>query len=57
MEKLTIYFDNFDNSAFEKENLETARILRDIADSIEAGNIPTKIRDINGNTVGHIEIE
>ena len=46
------------NAAFEDPGgeLELARILRDAASSLEAGDWspgePKRIRDINGNTVG-----
>jgi hypothetical protein len=44
------------NAAFEgAEGYEVARILRDLADKIEDNNQPSKVRDINGNTVGAIE--
>ena len=57
MEKLTITIENLGNAAFEEDkNAEIARILRDLADKIENDNIPVKLRDINGNTVGEVEI-
>ena len=42
-----------DNAAFEDgAATETARILREIADRIEAGDMGGAARDANGNTVG-----
>jgi hypothetical protein len=53
---------NTDNDAFyDDENLEVARILRNLADKIE--NNPVSgiggfiLRDINGNSVGDIEYQ
>lgn len=36
--------------------IELVRILSELIRSIEDGNIPERIRDINGNTVGSISI-
>ena len=45
---------NLDNAAFEEAGPEVARILRQLADDIENDNkTDRKLRDINGNTVGH----
>jgi hypothetical protein len=52
-----------DNAAFEDSPCaEVARILRDLADKLEnfapRGGLPKEpcnLRDINGNTVGHIK--
>lgn len=47
------------NAAFDGENLnyELARILRKLADQIEDNNMPYYLKDINGNSVGIVEIE
>lgn len=43
------------NAAFEGDQLtgEIARLLREAADKVEAGEISAPLRDINGNEVGH----
>jgi hypothetical protein len=47
-----------ENEAFETPAIEVIRILRDVANRIEAGGLPTldtesrPVRDINGNTCG-----
>jgi hypothetical protein len=48
-----------ENAAFEStgEGVETARILRELADSIAKGSRPTKLRDSNGNVIGLIKYE
>lgn len=45
------------NDAFSDINkvYEVARIFRLLAENLENGYIPSKIKDINGNTVGKIE--
>jgi hypothetical protein len=50
---ITIYTDN---AAFEDagEEIETARILRELAESIAKGNKPAVVRDFNGNAVGTV---
>lgn len=47
------------NTAFEdSEKAEVARILADIAASMERFGIASgKVRDINGNTCGKVEVE
>lgn len=48
-----------DNAAFEdRPATELGRILRDLADNVEAGDFPNQIslRDLNGNRVGNFEI-
>lgn len=46
------------NAAFDDGSLklEVARILRDVADRLEVGAYVNKLRDINGNTVGSVEL-
>jgi hypothetical protein len=47
-----------DSDAFEDDpNMETAQILRELADKIEAGKMPTWLADSNGNTVGAVRTE
>ena len=56
---------NTDNTAFESENLgsEISRILKSYANAIESvidpdtsWELETKLRDINGNTVGQVKL-
>ena len=56
---------NVDNDAFMHDNLgsEIARILRNYADAIEpvidpdtTWELETKLRDINGNTIGKVTL-
>ena len=56
---------NTDNSAFESENLgsEISRILKSYANAIESvidpetsWELETRLRDINGNTVGQVKL-
>ncbi len=57
--KFTLEFD-CDNAAFDDQpEVETARILRKVADGIESGAIEDRhvIRDINGNNIGFVEVE
>jgi hypothetical protein len=43
------------NQAFELDaQVEVARILRELADKIEQGEEPTRLRDLNGNSVGSV---
>lgn len=48
-----------DNVAFDNGNkfAELARILREVADQVEDGIVPAKVRDINGNLVGAFDIK
>ena len=49
-----------DNAAFEDtgEEIETARILRDLADKVESGGLGDfNLMYINGNTVGQMDVE
>ena len=47
---------NLENSAFQQSEFqgrqEKIRILKNVADRLEMGDISGRIRDINGNTVG-----
>ena len=47
-----------DNAAFDSYGLatETARILRKIAKRIEEGLLDGKVIDLNGNSIGHYEL-
>lgn len=58
MEQITITL-NTGNAAFtEGPATEVARILRDLAGRIERdGDFPARLRDINGNTVGHLTVK
>lgn len=56
---------NTDNAAFENENLgsEISRILKSYANAIESvidpdtsWELETRLRDINGNTVGQVKL-
>jgi len=56
---------NTDNAAFEDENLgsEISRILKSYANAIESvidpdtsWELETRLRDINGNTVGQVKL-
>ena len=51
MIKITL---NTENSAFE-DTSEVSRILNKLAQDLEEGKLPLKLRDINGNTVGFVE--
>lgn len=49
-----------ENAAFQEvgEEIETARILRELADKVESGGLGDfNLRDINGNTVGQMDVE
>ena len=56
MTKITITI-NCENEAFQNGNVELARIIRDLANEIEAFRIPETLYDINGNRVGIIELK
>ena len=48
---------NTENAAFEDDNRETVRILKELADNINESSVVIKnaiIKDINGNNVGNI---
>jgi hypothetical protein len=53
--KITI---SMDNAAFEdgEGKPELARILRRLADKVEAGDEPPFLYDVNGNKVGKCEV-
>ncbi len=49
---------NTENDAFQdNKNAEIARILRDLAERIEAREIPVRLMDINGNACGTVTVE
>lgn len=53
---ITINIEN-SGSAFDDEpNIEVARILRELARSIEQGVERTKLYDINGNKCGTVQM-
>ncbi len=46
-----------DNAAFEHgPRQEVGRILREVAQSLKAGDTEGRIRDVNGNTVGSFSL-
>lgn len=45
-----------DDESGEPSGHEAARILRELADRLEAGATDGKVRDYNGNTVGSFEL-
>lgn len=46
-----------DNAAFTNyAATETARILRRIASKIEAGDLKGRVMDLNGNSIGHYDL-
>lgn len=59
--EFTLNITNMDGSAFSENEgggpeMETARILREIADRIEAGHLDAGIiHDVNGNKVGQYQ--
>ena len=52
---MKIEFTNLSNVAFEDNPQELSRILRKLADQLEEGEKPERLKDINGNTAGYIE--
>ena len=57
MKKMTITIET-GNDAFEPDpSVELARILKKLAKGLEVSFAPATIQDINGNTVGRIEVE
>jgi hypothetical protein len=50
MLKLTLHTHN---AAFDDESTEVARILRELADKIEAGRTSGRLFDVNGNACGN----
>ena len=62
VDKLTIVIDNFENAAMEDDRtVETCRILRELADSMEDYGIPNAhgvyLKDSNGNHVGLVSVD
>lgn len=54
---ISIHIDT-DGDAFALGPLhETARVLREIADRMAAGDLPTRAYDINGNACGRIQAD
>lgn len=53
---ITINIEN-SGSAFDEPYAEVARILRDLANSIEQGCERTKLYDINGNKCGTVQMD
>ena len=52
---------NLDNDAFQRDGRELARVLRNIAEDVEACNVTNEgayicVIDINGNKAGQLEI-
>jgi hypothetical protein len=57
LDKITITIRT-GNSAFDGNvEGEVSRILRELASKIESGREPSKVMDINGNSVGTVEYE
>ncbi len=50
-------FKEVDSENYNTSNTEVIRILKELICNLEGGNIPEKLRDINGNTCGSITIE
>lgn len=46
-----------DNAAFEDDAYEVARMLRAIADKLDAGTRGGPLHDANGNRVGRFDLE
>lgn len=47
-----------DNAAFDEPGAELARILRDIAERIESGEVMAfTLFDVNGNAVGSFQVK
>lgn len=53
---ITINIEN-SGSAFDEPAQEVARILRELANSIEQGCERTKLYDINGNRCGTVQMD
>ena len=52
---------NLDNDAFQRDGRELARVLRNMAEDVEACNVTNEgayicVIDINGNKAGQLEI-
>lgn len=56
MKKVIIEIET-ENAAFDGGEYELARILKEIANKLESGIPVSKIRDINGNTIGSLRVE
>ena len=53
MSKIKIEIET-SSAAFRDDPNETSRILRELADKLEEGKMPTWLIDANGNTVGTV---
>lgn len=57
MEKITIRIETGNDAFSDSPTAEIARILRKLADDFERDGLPPGVlRDINGNSVGTLEI-
>lgn len=55
---LSLYIYSFDNAAFQDDyRAEVARILRHVAKAIEDDSGGGVLKDYNGQTVGHYDLE
>jgi hypothetical protein len=54
---LTIKINDTGAAFTDNPNIEAARILREIADRLEAWQVPEVMRDINGNICTTIELD
>lgn len=57
MKEVTIKFKTTNDAFVGESNVETARILRQLATVFEIGGVPIKCVDINGNIVGDVKIK
>lgn len=49
---ITITIDTGNQAFDDTPGIEVARMLRELATKLEAGNVPETLKDINGNTCG-----
>lgn len=54
---LTVQIETTNDAFFDDRGAEAARILRELADKIEAGADEVILRDYNGNRVGTAEFK
>ena len=57
MKGIRLLIDTQNATFDEYPELELARIFRVLSDQLEHGQIPEKLIDINGNTVGYVHLE